>query len=475
MAGREKIDICVIGAGAGGLSVAVGAAGMGASVVLVERARMGGDCLNFGCVPSKALIAAAHAAHEARRAGRFGLEGAPVGEIGPGAVRDHVRGVIGAIQPQDSVARMRALGIRVIEGEARFTDERTIAVDGERIRARRFVVATGSGPLVPPIPGLDEVPYFTNETLFDNAEPVGHLIVVGGGPIGLEMAQAHRRLGARVTVVEMLSILPRDDSEAVELLRDLLDGEGVAVEEGWRVMAVSGRAEGIDVELSRDGERRTVAGTHLLIAAGRRPYLDALDLGRAGIESNPGGICVDWRLRTTNKRVYAVGDAAGGPQFTHVAGYHAGIVLKNILFRLPARADHRLVPRVTFTDPELAHVGLGEAEARAGGREVRVLRWPFAENDRAQAERATDGMVKVVTDKRGRILGATLLGPRAGELLQPWILAMENGLKISKMATLMAPYPTLGEVNKRVAGSFYTPTLFSARTRRLVRLLAAFG
>ncbi len=475
MAKRDKVDICVIGAGAGGLSVAVGAARMGASVVLIERGAMGGDCLNFGCVPSKALIAAAQACAQADRADRFGLDRAALASGDMAGLRDHVRGVIGAIAPQDSEARLRGLGIRVIRAEARFTDALTVSAGEERIRARRFVVATGSAPLVPPIPGLDSVPYFTNETLFENAERPDHLIVVGGGPIGLEMAQAYRRLGAEVTVVEMLTILSREDPEVVEVLRGLLGGAGIRLLEGWRVEAASGGPGAISVRLAQGEEVLELDGSHLLIAAGRRPHLDALDLAAAGIEAHAGGIALDRRLRTSNKRVYAVGDAAGGPQFTHVAGYHAGIVLRNALFRLPAKVDHRLVPRVTFTDPELAHVGWSEAEARTGGREVRVLRWSFAENDRAQTERATDGLVKVVVDKRGRILGATLLGLRAGELLQPWILAMSNGLKIAKMAAVMAPYPTLGEVNKRVAGSFFAPTLFGPRTRRLVRLLAAFG
>ncbi len=385
LAAGDDIDICVIGAG--GLSVAVGAAGMGAPVVLIERAAMGGDCLNYGCVPSKALLAAAHAAHEAGHADRFGLAPARLEEVSPGAVRAHVQGVVAGIEPQDSIQRMRALGIRVIAAESRFADARTV-VDGDgTIRARRFVVATGSGPLVSPIPGLDTVPYLANESLFEDIGPIPHLVVVDGSLIGLEMAQAHRRLGAAVTVLKMAAITPREDPELVDLLRNRLRGEWVEIAEGWRVERMAGEAGAIEVTASAEGETRRFGGSHLLIAAGRRAHLANLDLEAAGIQANPGGIRVDARLRSTNKRVYAIGDCAGGPQFTHVAGYHSGIVLKNILFRLPVKADHRLVPRITFTDPELAHVGKTESEARADGREIRVLHWAFAENDRAQAER----------------------------------------------------------------------------------------
>ncbi len=474
MVKARKVDICVIGAGSGGLSVAAGASQMGASVVLIERHKMGGDCLNYGCVPSKALLAAARAAEGSRHGERFGISSNQT-EVSFAKAQAHVREVIAAIEPQDSPERFRGLGVDVIFGEARFTGASEITVGDDAITARRIVIATGSSPFVPPIPGIDETPYFTNETVFENSALPAHLIVIGGGPIGLEMAQAHRRLGARVTVVEMLSILPKDDPELVAVVRQRLLREGTEILEDTKVNAVAIEGDDVTVEVEGpDGVMRLI-GTHLMVAAGRRPNLAGLNLEAAGIEAGPGGITVDRRLRTSNKRVYAVGDVAGGLQFTHIASYHAGIVLRNALFRMPAKTDYRAAPWVTYTEPELAHVGLSESEARAQSGDIRVLRWPFAENDRAQAERETDGFVKVATSRKGRILGASIVGQHAGELIQPWILAIANGMKIGRMASIIAPYPTLGEANKRAAGSYYLPGLFSERTRKIVRFLAALG
>lgn len=463
-------DLCVIGAGAGGLAVAAGAAQMGASVALVERGRMGGDCLNYGCVPSKSLLAAAKLAHGWRRGGEIGVRYEPP-RIDFAAVADGIAQVIAEIAPNDSVERFERLGVRVIQAEARFIDRHTVCAGAAEIRPRRFVIATGSAPAVPPIPGLDGVPYLTNETVFGNRMLPEHLIVIGGGPIGVEMAQAHRRLGAAVTVIDAGPILPRDDPELVALLATRLVEEGVALKPSVGVAAVEPAGTGVAIRLAT-GER--VVGSHLLVAAGRRPALAALDLAAAGIEANAAGIVVDKRLRTTNRRAYAIGDAAGGPQFTHVALYHAGIVIRNALFRLPARVDYRALPWVTYTDPELAQVGMSEAAARARS-EVRVLRWPFADNDRAHTERETLGAVKIVTSPRGRILGATILGPNAGDLILPWALAISQNLKIGAMANLIVPYPTRGEAGKRAAGNFYTPSLFGPGTRRLVRFLARFG
>ena len=467
----KKADIVVIGAGSGGLSVAAGAAQMGARTILIEKGKMGGDCLNYGCVPSKALIAASHAAHQVRTSSRFGVNGHEP-EIDFSKVHGHVHGVIGAIAPHDSVERFESLGVEVIQGAARFVSLREIEVNGIRIRARRFVIATGSSPAVPPIPGLDGVPYRTNETIFDLTERPDHLVVIGGGPIGSELAQAHRRLGAEVTMIERDRILAKDDPEVTEIVRNRMRADGIAMLEGVEIVSVSRKGNGIAVTINRDGEAETISGSHLLVAAGRKPNIDNLGLVEAGVEHTPRGISVDKRLRTSNKRIFAIGDVAGGYQFTHMAAYHAGIVIRNALFGLPAKVKTDAIPWVTYTDPEIAHVGLTEAQARERfGDKVRVLHWSFEENDRAQAERETDGLVKVVVGARGKILGASLAGPHAGELLQPWILAIDQGLKIGAMASLIAPYPTLGEVNKRVAGSYYTPSLFSDRTRKIVGLL----
>ena len=464
-------DLCVIGAGSGGLAVAAGAAQMGAEVVLVERGAMGGDCLNFGCVPSKSLLAVARVADLWRRGTALGIAYAQP-RIDFAAVGDSVQQVIAAIAPNDSIERFEGLGVRVLRAEARFTGPRTARAGEIEIRPRRFVIATGSQPAIPAIRGLDRVAYLTNESVFANRDLPEHLIVIGGGPIGIEMAQAHCRLGARVTVLDVGPLLPRDDVELAAALAERLCGEGIATHPRVEIAGVERDGEIIRVRLA-SGEQ--IAGSHLLVAAGRRPTIEALDLAAAGIAATAKGITVDAQLRTTNRRAFAVGDVAGGPQFTHIALYHAGIVIRNALFRIPAKVDYRALPWVTYTDPELAQVGLTETAARAVERTPRVLRWRFAENDRAQTERETEGLVKVVTRSNGRILGASVLGAGAGDLILPWALAISQRLKIGAMANLIVPYPTRGEASKRAAGSYYTPWLFSARTRRLVRLLARFG
>ncbi len=480
MAESVETDICVIGAGSGGLSVAAGAVQMGARVVLVEKGLMGGDCLNYGCVPSKSLIAAGHAAQTLRDAGRFGIAaGEPA--VDPLALREHVRHVVASIAPNDSVERFQGLGVRVVKAAARFTGPDTLEAGALTVRARRFVIATGSRPGAPPIPGLEEVPYLTNETIFELAERPEHLIVVGGGPIGCELAQAHRRLGARVTVLEAFTILGKDDPELTAVVKARLEREGVVLREGVSIARVErgdardGASAGFRLRLGEDGAE-VVEGSHLLVAAGRRPNVEPLNLEAAGVAYTAKGVTVDDGLRTSNRRIFAVGDVAGGLQFTHAAGYHAGIVIRRALFRLPARVRNHVVPWVTYTDPELAHVGLTEAQAREReGEKIETLRWPFAENDRAQAERETEGLIKVVVDRRGRVLGATIAGPRAGELLAPWVLAVDQGMKIGRLAGLVLPYPTLSEVSKRVAGSYFTPRLFSERTRTIVRWLLKLG
>ncbi len=466
-----ETDICIIGAGSGGLSVAAGASQMGARTVLLEKSKMGGDCLNYGCVPSKALIAAGHAAHVMRNSKKFGIEPQEP-QVDFQGVHDHVHGVIGAIAPHDSVERFEGLGVTVIQEAGRFVSRNEIEAGDTRIKAKYIVVATGSSAGVPPISGLQDVPFMTNETVFDLTEQPSHLIVVGGGPIGSELAQAHRRLGAKVTVLEMFSILGKDDPEVTAVVKRRLAQEGIDLREGISIKQVAKGGDGVSVEIETDGKTETISGSHLLIAAGRSPNLDGLDLETAGIEYSKKGIEVDARLRTTNKKVFAIGDVAGGYQFTHMAGYHAGIVIRNMLFKLPAKVNYRAVPWVTYTDPEIAHVGQSEAQAKETlGKDIRILRFAFNENDRAQAEHETDGLIKVVTDKKGRVLGASIVGARAGELLLPWVMAVDQQQKIGKFAGLIAPYPTLSEVSKRAAGSYYIPSLFSDRTKKIVRFL----
>ena len=459
---RIRADLCVIGAGSGGLSLAAGAVQMGASVILIEQSRMGGECLNTGCVPSKALLAAA------ARGDDFA------------AAYDHMRGAIAAIEPHDSAERFRGLGVYVVFGKARFVNPRFLEVGDTSVTARRFVIATGSGPRVPEIPGLDTVPYFTNETLFDSAPEPSHLLVLGGGPVGVEMAQAYRRLGAQVTLVEKGRVLGRDDPELAAIVRARLVEEGVTLHEESTVTAV-GAGDGGGVALTcraggdGDGEGRRIEGSHLLVAAGRRPNVDGLGLDAADVALSDGAVLVDRRLRTTNKRIYAIGDVVGPYRFTHTASYQARIVLTNALFRIPAKTRYVAVPWVTYTDPELAHVGLSEAEARAQGHEPRILRFPFGENDRAIAEGATEGLVKVVATRRGRVLGASIVGRHAGELILPWVLAVKHRLGVGKLSQAIVPYPTLSEASARAAGSFHTPVLFGARTRRIVRMLQRLG
>lgn len=468
-------DIAVIGAGSGGLMVAAGAAMLGATTVLVERGKMGGDCLNYGCVPSKALISAARHAVSWRHAEALGVRyGEP--EVDFTAVMRHVHDTIAAIAPHDSVERFTALGVQVIQGEAAFTAPDSLMVGQRAIRARRFVVATGSAPHIPAIDGLAETPYLTNETIFGLNEQPLHLLVLGGGPIGIEMAQAFRRLGSKVTLIERQHCLPREDQELSSLVLETLRSEGVDIRERTDVTHARDTASGIVLTLRNpDGGEERLAGSHLLVATGRRPVTDGLNLAAAGIAVGEKGITVDSGLRTTNRRVYAIGDVTGLSPFTHTAAYHAGLVLKNALFRLPVRADHDTIPRVTYSDPELAVVGLDEAAARSRHGTIRILRSPFSANDRARAEGRIDGMVKVIASPRGRLLGVSIVGPHAGDLLQPWSLALGHRIGIGAMQGMIVPYPTRGDAGKRAAGDFFRPRLLHPLVRRLVRLLARLG
>ena len=463
-----ECDICIIGAGSGGLSVAVGAAQLGARTILFEKGEMGGDCLNYGCVPSKALLAAAHAAQVIADVDQFGIHAGPP-QVDFPAVMAHVRDVIAQIAPHDSAERLERLGVRVIRGVAAFTGRDEASGGGVSVRARRFVIAAGSSALIPSVQGIEDVPVLTNETLFSlNARPE-HLLIVGAGPIGVEMAQAFRRLGIAVTVLQRGRMLPHDEPELVEILRERLVAEGISLREGAEMTGVTRAGGGIVVRYGTDGE---ALGTHLLIAAGRQPRLASLALERAGIAYTPRGITVDARLRTTNKRVYALGDIIGRPQFTHAAGYQAGVVIRNALFRLPAKVDYRALPWVTYSDPELAHVGLTEQQARERfGGSVQAVKVDLSENDRARAERQKAGSIKVVIDKRGVILGTGILGPHAGELIGLWGLAITRRLRLSALTGVIFPYPTLGEISKAAASAYYAPKLFSPWPKRLVRLL----
>ncbi len=467
-------DICVIGAGSGGLSVAAAAASFGVKVVLVEKGRMGGDCLNYGCVPSKALIAAAKQAHTMRSADRFGIANVEP-DIDFKSVMDHVREVIASIAPTDSVERFTALGVTVIKAEAKFTGRRKLIAGETEIRARRYVIATGSSPFIPPIPGLDTIRYLTNETVFELNRLPGHLIIAGGGPIGMELAQAFRRLGSQVTVVDTSTAMSKEDPEMAAVVTSRLRLEGVTIREHTSIKSVEQRGKsGVKLFIEGPEGQEELDGSHLLIAAGRIANTDGLDLKNARVKLDGKAIDTSAMLRTTNRRIYAIGDVAGGLQFTHVANYHAGLVVRALLFRLPAK-NRAIIPWATFTDPELAQIGMTEAQAMKRYRKLRILRWPYSENDRAQTERKTEGHIKLVASRKGVILGVTIAGAGASEMIAMWALAMSQELSLRDMASTIPPYPTMSEIGKRAAITYFTPQVRKPLVRGIVKFLRLFG
>jgi len=447
---RPDFDIAVIGGGAGGLVVAAGGASLGAKVALIEKHRLGGDCLWYGCVPSKSLVKSARIAHQMRHADRWALPPCEP-RVSIAQVMERVAGVIRGIEPNDSPERFRSLGVEVIFGSGRFTGRDAFEVDGRRITAKTFVIATGSRPAVPPIPGIGEVPYLTNESVFALREDVPHLLVVGSGPVGSELAQAFRRLGSDVSVVDVApAILPREDAELAAIVHRQLVAEGVGYHLGARIDRVEGRAGDLRMTLSRDGKAETVSGTHLLLAAGRKANVEDLGLEAAGVAVDNGRI-VHRDLSTANPSIHVIGDAAGGLQFTHVAEHHAGVILRRAIFRMKWTKPSTVVPWCTYTDPELARVGLSEAEAKERNVAHRVYRFPLHDIDRARAEGETEGMAKLVTDPRGRLLGAAIVAPHAGELIAECALALRTGLKAGDLSATIHAYPTLAMVTRRAA------------------------
>lgn len=466
-----KADLCVIGAGSGGLSAAAGAAMLGLKVVLFEKHEMGGDCLNYGCVPSKALLSCAKAAHAPSEAAKYGVTLGPA-KVDWNGVKAHIRKTIETIAPVDSQERFEGLGCTVIREAARFGDRDTVVSDTARVKARRIIVATGSRAFIPPIPGLADLPYLTNETIFSLPEFPQHLVVLGGGPIGLELAQAFVRLGAKVTVLEMGRALARADEGHARLAVEALRGEGVTILEGHKAARVSGVAGRITVHAEGPGGETAVEGTHLLVALGRRAMLDGLDLARGGVDHTPAGLTVSETLRSrSNPRVWALGDVAGREQFTHVAGWHASVFIRRALFKQGSTAASLPVPAVTYTSPEIAQIGLTEAEARAKfGDSVKTSAFPFHDNDRAIAEDRTLGEAKLVLH-RGKLVGASIAGDGAGDILQLVSVAMSNGLKLTALTNFISPYPTRAEVVKRAASAYFTPSVFGKPARTLVGLL----
>ncbi|TAN52304.1 MAG: FAD-binding protein [Methylococcaceae bacterium] len=473
---KPEYDLCVIGGGAAGLVTAAGAAALGAKVALVEKHRLGGDCLWHGCVPSKALLHSAGVAHTLRTAERAGLDNfEPMVDLA--GVMERVRSVIRTIEPNDSPERFRSLGVEVLFGAGCFTTPDRFAVEGRTITANRYVLATGSRAAQPLIPGLEQVSYLTNATLFDLREPVPHLIVVGGGPIGVEMAQAFRRLGSAVDLIETgPGILPREDQDMAALVQQRLAAEGMRFHFRQRIHSIENGAGALQLRLKCCGEAETLLeGSHLLIAAGRNPNLDGLGLDAAGVVLENGRLKLDARLRTTNKRIYACGDVAGPYLFTHMAEYQAGIVLRNALFHWPARCSPTAVPWCTFTDPELARVGLSESEAVRHGIPHLVYGFDFAHIDRAVADDATHGRAKLVVSPRGKLLGAALCGSQAGELIHEYVLALTKGMTVSDLAGVIHIYPTLAQINRRVAELHLRTKLTPGVKRWIQRLFGLRG
>jgi pyruvate/2-oxoglutarate dehydrogenase complex dihydrolipoamide dehydrogenase (E3) component len=458
-------DLVIIGGGAGGLVVASVAAQLGLRVTLIEKApKLGGDCLHYGCIPSKTLIHTARIAHGMRYADGAGLT-AVEPEVDMARVNARIRAVIDHIQQHDDPERFRDYGCEVIFGAARFVDAHSVEVDGRRIAGKRFVIATGSRPAVPAIPGLQEAGYLTNLDLFSLPDRPRRLAVLGGGPIGLEMGQAFARLGSQVTILQRNArLLPQEDPELADELATCLQQEGITVHTGIEVTRVTRHDTGIRIEAGA----LSLEADQILVATGRRANVEDLGLEAAGVRCSQRGIEVDRRMRTSQKHIYACGDVCGPYAFTHMAEYQAGIVISNAVFRFPKKADYRIVPKVTFTDPELASVGLSEAQALQQGLDVTVLRFPFAQVDRALTEGETAGAIKLVVHK-GKVLGATILGAQAGELLHEIVLAMQVGAKIGAISAAIHAYPTRAQIHRRVVNTYYGQKLFSPGTRRLVR------
>ena len=449
---QPEFDLVVIGGGSGGLVVAAGGSALGAKVALVEKHRLGGDCLWTGCVPSKALLKSARIAYEMRHADRWALTPA---EPRPDLARvmERVRAVIAKIEPNDSPERFRGLGIDVVFGDGHFVSPDCFEVDGRQLRGKSFVIATGSRATVPPIPGIDSLPFLTNETIFDLREPVPSLLVVGSGPIGSEMAQAFRRLGSEVTVIDMApGILPREDPDLAAVVHRQLVSEGIRYHFDSTIVRADGGKGAVALTVKgKDGNEQRLEATHLLLAAGRRANVEGLGLEAAGVAVERGRIVVDGKLRSTQPHVYVIGDAAGGLQFTHVAEHHAGIVLRQALFRMKWAKPSAVVPWCTFTDPELARVGLSETEAKEQGVDHRVYRFAYDELDRALAESETEGLAKIITDPKGRLLGAAIVGAHAGELIAEYALALTKGMKAADISGTIHTYPTFASINRRVA------------------------
>lgn len=463
-------DLAIIGGGAAGLSLAAGASQLGLKVLLLESDKMGGDCLNYGCIPSKSLLYVAKMFYKQQHLKGLGIHADNL-SVNFLEVMQYVRNVIANIAQNDSVARFESFGVQVIQQVGKFTGKNTLETADASIYARHIVIASGSRAFIPPIKGLDKVPYLTNETIFNLEEQPAHLVVIGGGPIGCELAQAFAMLGSRVTLLEGLHILPKEDEDCAAILRHEFEAMNMLIYDRIQIQAITMDSDAaINVKFIHQEKLLTISASHLLIATGRRANVDGLDLEKAAVKYSDKGIEVNARLQTDNNKIFAIGDVTGPYQFTHMASYQAGIVLRNIVFKIPARVNYHSIPWVTYTEPELAHVGISTLDALKREGTI-ITEWPFSDNDRAQTEQALRGKIKIITDKRARILGVTIVGSQAGELILPWVMAIREKRTLRSFTDVIVPYPTLSEISKRVASEFYRPKLFSDKTRRLVRWL----
>ena len=466
-------DIGVIGGGAAGLTVASGASQLGLKTVLIERApKLGGDCLHTGCVPSKTLIRTAAVYHDMRRAPRYGLPEVVLPPVDMAKVNARIREVIDGIQVHDSEERFCSLGVQVLFGEAQFEDDHVVDCSGTRISAKFWVIATGSEPAAPPVPGLSDVDFLTNEDLFSLDALPASLAVIGGGPIGCEMAQAFNRLGSKVHVLQRnCQLLPAEDADMAEVVRAGMASEGVNIHLCGDSAGVRKVPGGVELKYARDGRTQTLCVEQLLVAAGRKPSVDGLKLENCGVEYDRSGIQTDDRLRTSRKHIFAAGDVLGKYPFTHAAGYEGGIVISNVAFRLPRKVDYTWLPWCTYTDPELASVGLNEKRARAEGIEYTVWEEPFSGNDRARAEGGEQGKIKLLLDRKEKPLGVQIAGIHAGELSGQWVAALNGRVGLSRLASAIQPYPTVAEINKRVAGKVLSAKLFSDKVRKTLSFI----
>ncbi len=463
-------DIGVIGGGAAGLTVTSGAAQLGAKTLLVEKESvLGGDCLHYGCVPSKTLIKSAHVYHMMKNGEKYGLPRVDVPKVAFDPVARRIQSVIDVIQKHDSEERFCRLGARVMFGSPRFTDEHAIRVNGETISAKTWVIATGSSPAIPPIKGLDGIGYITNREIFSLDHLPASMIILGAGPIGCEMGQAFNRLGTHVRIVDRAGqILGKEDKDMADGVQEAMQREGVDFHLQVSVEKCTGLDNGEkQVTLTdKTGKTIMIKAETILVAMGRRTNTDGLNLDTIGVSFDGRGIKVDSRLRTTQKHIYAAGDVGGGFQFTHAAGYEGGIVISNAVFRLPRKVDYTYLPWCTFTDPALGSIGMNEGMASAAGIKYDVWTENFKDNDRSLAEGEGRGKIKMILDGKEKPIGVQILGPGAGDLIGEWVAVLNGKVKLSTLAAAIHPYPTIGEINKKVAGTYFSPKIFSDRIKK---------